>query len=57
MLRALPVALLALLSPTAQAAASTGSYLDRIRDSPIALEQFMRELPKGGDIHTSRIRH
>jgi adenosine deaminase len=51
MLRALLVALLALLLPTAQAAGSTGNYLDRIRDSPLALEEFMYELPKGGDLH------
>ena len=51
MLRALLVALLAFLLPTAQAAGSTSSYLDRIRDSPLALEEFMYELPKGGDLH------
>ena len=42
MLRALLVALLAFLLPTAQAAGSTSSYLDRIRDSPLALEGVSR---------------
>jgi adenosine deaminase len=51
MLRALLAALLAFLLPTAQAAGSTSSYLNRIRDSPRALEEFMYELPKGGDLH------
>ncbi len=42
MLRALLVALLAFLLPTAQSAASTSSYLDRVRDSPLALEGVSR---------------
>jgi hypothetical protein len=42
-------ALLLLASP---AGASTNGYLDRIRDDPIALNQFMVQLPKGGDIHS-----
>ena len=41
---------IALFSPAA--GASTNRYLDSIRDDPIALAQFMRELPKGGDIHS-----
>jgi adenosine deaminase len=43
--------LLFLLLPAAPATASTNGYLDGIRDDPIALNEFMRELPKGGDIH------
>ena len=36
----------------APAGASTNKYLGGIRDDPIALDKFMRELPKGGDIHS-----
>jgi adenosine deaminase len=44
--------LLSALLLTSPASADTSRYLDRIRDSPIELEQFMRDLPKGGDIHS-----
>lgn len=49
--RTLLAGLVALLLLAAPAGASTGKYLDSIRDDPIALGEFMRAIPKGGDIH------
>jgi adenosine deaminase len=34
------------------AAASVDAYLNAIRDDPGRLEEFMTDLPKGGDLHT-----
>jgi adenosine deaminase len=48
----LTILLLLSLIAAAPAGASTNAYLDRIRDDRIALLEFMRELPKGGDIHS-----
>ena len=50
-LRTLLATAVALLLLAAPAGASTNRYLNEIRDDPIALHEFMRALPKGGDIH------
>lgn len=44
------VALLLFAAPPA--AASTGDYLDSIRGDRIAMDEFMRALPKGADLHS-----
>ena len=49
--RTLLATLAAILLLAAPAGASTNQYLNQIRDDPIALNEFMRALPKGGDIH------
>jgi adenosine deaminase len=36
---------------TAEHAASVSRYLDSIRNDPARLHEFVRELPKGGDLH------
>jgi adenosine deaminase len=38
-------------SPTLGPEANTAHYLDTVRDKPVALAIFLRELPKGGDLH------
>src|SRR5688572_33252881 len=52
MTRGFATARLAVFLLVTPAAADTESYLERIRDEPLALNRFMEELPKGGDIHS-----
>ncbi len=52
MARTLLAAIASILLLAAPASASTNRYLDSIRDDPIAMNEFMRALPKGGDIHS-----
>ena len=38
-------------SPTLEPQARTARYLETVRDKPVALAIFLRELPKGADLH------
>ncbi len=38
--------------PAEAAETKVERYLDSVRDDPVRLEAFLRELPKGGDLHT-----
>jgi len=38
-------------SPTPRPEARTAHYLETLRDKPVALAIFLRDLPKGGDLH------
>ncbi|MEO5588676.1 MAG: adenosine deaminase, partial [Gemmatimonadaceae bacterium] len=46
-----PVAPAPLVPPTIDAEAATAAYMDSIRANPNALLLFLREMPKGGDLH------
>lgn len=52
MRRALLATIAFLLLVAAPASASTNSYLQSIRGDPIAMDEFMRALPKGADLHS-----
>ncbi len=52
MRRVLPALVAVVLFVASPASASTGDYLNSIRGDKIAMDEFMRALPKGADLHS-----